>query len=723
MTLPAVLLHAALPVETVMFESSRSFVIERDMFGNPTICARSFEEAVVGWGYACAADRYFQITWMRRILRGTLAALVGDRPLGELALGAAFRDARASDLDLFMRALDLVGAARRSLEACSQLARDTAAHYARGVNLWVERHGPPLENRLLRDDPSPWLAEDCALIAKGIGLMLTFSWRAAVAELHARGLQEALSLRSFPVAAATSDPEEVAGFIDAIRATLGAGPGPAASNAVAVAPTRSRTGGPLLAADPHMPLSAPCVFWECAIRTPDLRVQGVTVPGAPVVSMGQTAYTAWGMTAGWGDDSQLYIEPASELTNAVREQVVLPRKGEIARCATIRRTPRGPVISDALPNVRGPETSGISLAWVGLETTRELDAAMASLLARNVDQLRAALVHHACPTLNVVFADVHGEIGFQYAGWIPRRDCDGLSCVDARDPRARWRGYRTTAELPGTGTPASGVIVSANTQPDGQADYTPMVEPPFRFYRWHQLLASKTVIGPDDLARFQCDVTSTWAREVGRLVGPHLDQRHRRQLLEWDGHAHKGSRTAALVYATIRELALEVGAGNPRMAATFDLVNAPILPLTRAIAQRLAESDGQVVARRAVQRAERMLTERLGSLEGWKWGSLHRAHFRHPLGRSLLDQLFRIEPVSMGGDGTTVSMAMHNVTRGFDVEIGPVLRLVMDVTEPRRSRGVLVPGASGHAWSVHYADQIELWAEGKLRAMGGAWRD
>jgi penicillin amidase len=707
-------------VETVALPDGRTFVVARDEFGNPLIRARSLDEGLIGWGYACASDRYFQLAWMRHILRGTLASLIGDRPLGDLAPSAALRGARVSDLDLLARALDLVGVARRSLEACSPPARDAAARYALGINVWLERHGLPLECRLLGERAAPWLAEDCALMAKGVGLMLTFSWRAALAGLHARGRPHALPLRSFPAVPATTPPEDVAALIDAVRATLGAGPGPAASNAVAVAPRRARTGAPLLAADPHMPLGTPCVFWEMALWTPELRAQGATVPGAPLVSMGQNAHVAWGITAGWGDDSQLYLEPPSEIAAARTRHVVIPRRGESPRRATVRTTPRGPVISDALPGVRGPGTSGVSLAWVGLETTRELDAALGVLTARSADDLRAALAWHACPTANVVFADVQGELGFQYAGWIPRRSCDGLACADALDPQARWQGWRTTVELPGCDTPPSGIIVSTNTQPDGHADFTPLVEPPFRFHRWHQLLRSAPVLGAEDLAAFQRDVTSAWAREVGRMIAPHLDVTLRRRLLEWDGHAHRGSSTAALVYATLRELAREVGADDPALAATYELVNAPVLPLTRAIARRLAERDGSVVARRALARAERTLRDELGEPSAWRWGALHRATFPHPLSKSLLRWIFRVDEVSLGGDGTTIAMTAHNLARGFDVEIGPSLRLVMDVAQPARSRGVLVPGASGHVRSRHYADQVELWAEGKLRAMGAA---
>ena len=81
-----------------------------------------------------------------------------------------------------------------------------------------------------------------------------------------------------------------------------------ASNEWVVAGSRTTTGKPILANDPHLELAAPILWYLARIVTPEGSVKGATVPGAPVVLLGQNASIAWGITSADTDTQDLFVE-------------------------------------------------------------------------------------------------------------------------------------------------------------------------------------------------------------------------------------------------------------------------------------------------------------------------------------------------------------------------------------------------------------------------------
>ena len=81
---------------------------------------------------------------------------------------------------------------------------------------------------------------------------------------------------------------------DELGALTGIGKG--ASNEWVVAGSRTLTGKPILANDPHLELSAPILWYLARVVTPEGSVKGATLPGAPVFVLGQNDSIAWGLT-------------------------------------------------------------------------------------------------------------------------------------------------------------------------------------------------------------------------------------------------------------------------------------------------------------------------------------------------------------------------------------------------------------------------------------------
>ncbi len=110
-------------------------------------------------------------------------------------------------------------------------------------------------------------------------------------------------------------------------------------------------------------------------------------------------------------------------------------------------------------------------------------------------------------------------------------------------------------------------------------------------------------------------------------------------------------------------------------------------------------------------------------VDEWRWGALHEARPRHPLGAARPDAASRLDPpaVAVGGEWDTVMCAAHPAGHGFEVSSTSVARYVFDLGDWDRSGWVVPLGASGDADSPHFADQQSAWAGGQLVPMRYSW--
>jgi penicillin G amidase len=704
-----------------------SITIARDRYGIPGVFANNPTDLAFGMGWSCAEDRLFQIELMRRAFRGELAATFGDRPVDERTTTKLMAGRTFVDLDAFTRAIDFRKAAEASYAIASAEARMWLDSYAAGINAYLASGRRSLEMLLLDIEPTPWTAADAIVIGKGIAFQLSFNYRFALARaLCEQSVDTARLSALLPVVATT----------ELLRTVVGTDGLHLGSNCFAVSSKRSADGRAMLASDPHMPLSAPAIFWEVRLRGGGIDARGAGIPGFPALPIGQNAHAVWGCTAGWGDDTQLYRE--TEIARTRRETIAI--KGGSERTIEIGETPRGPIVS----HVIGHELeTAISLRWTGRDATLDTDAALGLLRGRTVEELRAAARHHGGPTLNFVFADRDGHVGFQYAGRVPRRSgngtVSGIDIADADDPRAEWRGMIPAEELPFELDPPSGVIVSSNTRPESKHFLGALFEPPFRRTRIKSLLAAHEKLSAADLRAIQRDVRSAWATLARDALLAGLDddelalppRRGRalvREMRAWDGEAREQSVGAAATYmfleAALRHIFLD-DLGELAFERYFEIMNAPSLPLLAVLAQDhgwLEGRDRATLVRDAAAMAEGRLRRLLGDDPAqWRWGSLHTITFRHAFHDVPgLRAVSSPGPYPARGDGTTVCMGEYDLRGGnFAVRTAPAFRMIAFAGAPHDGRAVLPPGNSGDPTSRHYRDQTALYLAGELREM--AW--
>jgi penicillin amidase len=539
---------------------SAAVKVVRDEHGVPHIFAANMNDAARALGYVHAGDRFFQMEVQRRAGQGRLSEIFGSDTL---------------DTDKLTRTLGLYLLAQNSIQFLSPEARDFFQAYADGVNAWLDTHRDklPPEFLLLDLKPEPWTIADSLVWGKLMALQLSknYELEALRAQLG-RKLSPQQMADLFPGApanvpvtiepqGAAPEPQKTSSALDTLAAITGLDH--PASNEWVIAGSRTESGKPILANDPHLGLGAPILWYLARIVTPDLSIEGATVPGLPIVLLGQNGHMAWGFTTTGSDVEDLFVEtfdpknpdmyqtPDGWDRFRLRPEIIRIKGGKTITLE-VRMTRHGPVISDIDPDIQkiasyaggcvptapvlspakdAPATAPpppfapekfclnrvVTLAFTGLgarDTTPE--ALMRLDRAQNPQQFLDALRLYQAPTQNIVYADTDGDIGFINPGLVPiRKAGNGTVPVDGATEDYAWTSLIPFAQLPQIVNPPAGYIFNANNAPAGPSyPYFLGVdwEEPWRADRLQQYFNKPGKHTLDSSAMMQADHVSLAAR-------------------------------------------------------------------------------------------------------------------------------------------------------------------------------------------------------------------
>lgn len=736
--------------------------IERDADGIPTIRGASRDDVLFGLGYAHAQDRLWQMETHRRIGSGRLAEAFG---------------ASAVDTDHFLRALGVRRTADAQWAATGADARAAILAYTAGINAYVNesmRARPP-EFVLLGLRPEPWTPQDTLAWATMMAWDLGGNWSAELlrmrlaSTLPVERIQELIPPYPGDKPLPTADYAKlfrelkVDGSIPptAMRGAPPSGIDGIGSNNWVVHGSRTSTGSPLLANDPHLKLSTPALWYFARLEAPGLRVAGATMPGLPIVVVGQNERLAWGFTNTAPDVQDVYIEEIHESDPmqyrtpdgwARFEQwdETIKVRGGADVPITVRRTRHGPVISDAtgaVPGLTGPPGApryALALRWTALDDdTRAVDAGLQLNTARSVNEFITAASGYVAPMQSMVVADVDGHIGMVAAGRVPLRkpdnDLRGLVPAPGWDARYDWDGYLDPMKTPREVDPARGHIATANHrihEPDYPHFLTSEWTVPYRFDRITQLLNARPKHDLASLRAIQADEYSAATQRllpvIRRARSDHpLAAAAQAELASFDATMSAGKAAPLIFWAWSRQLTAGVfgdemgiklleaqtGPRNFREALEGVLERNDAWWCDDKSTPQAETCEAQVNA--AFTRALDELQERFGKdVSRWRWGDAHLARAEHrPFSRvPALAWLFETH-TPVGGDNYTV-----NVTRAtmkpnprtgerYVTEHAASFRGLYDVADPSRSRVMHSTGQSGIPFSPHYRSFVGAWAE------------
>ncbi|WP_170592558.1 penicillin acylase family protein [Ruegeria arenilitoris] len=749
--------------------------IVRDTANVPHILGQTDPNVFFGLGYAHAQDRLWQMTVMRRTVQGRLSEVFGQRTV---------------HIDKLMRRLDLYGLAHQSFEVQDDYTKAALRAYAAGVNARLDEIN---ENALGRGAPemflfnapvAPWQPGDSIAMIKLMAVQLSGHLQDEVLRARTsmmlndpRRLSDILP--DVPGAGIAALPEYAALFPNLPRYAANSEPAASwlnpvpqhglagASNAWSAAPSRSATGGTLLANDPHLGLTAPGIWYLARLELAKGGVIGATIPGIPAVMSGRSDRLGWGLTSSYLDDQDVHIErvnpdnPEEYLTPEgfkpfKSRPSIIEIKDAPPITLTLRWTENGPVLPGTHYNLETITPPGhvASLSWTALSPRdTSISASMALMSADTVREAIEAAERFIAPSQNLSVVD-KTTVGMKLIGAMPSRDLNNQSRGRIPTPgwiaANRWQGRLPYSDNPEFVAPAGGVLGNTNNK---------IIDRPFplhvsyewgdtqRVHRWEFLMQSREVHTRDSFIEAQLDTVSFTARSLLPLIGadlwftgeaaPEGTPERQRQialtlLAEWNGEMNEHLPEPLIYAAWVRALQKRLIADDlGPLAKEFKHVEPLFIErVFRDIDGASAWCDVRQsapvetctdMARLALDDALVWISERYGSqLESLRWGDAHQATHDHPvLGEvPVLRYFVNIRQSTSGGDNTL----QRGRTSGegpdpFQNVHGAGYRGVYDFADPDSSVFITATGQSGHFLSRYYDDQAQLWRRGEYIPM------
>ena len=702
-----------------------------DEWGVPHIYANTHYDAFFVQGFNAARDRLWQIdTWRRRGL-GLLSEVFGDQYL---------QQDRATRLFLYR------GDMYREWLAYGSDAKWIAEAFTSGVNAYVDllRDHPdllPPEFELLKYQPAHWSAADVVKI-RGHGLWGNLGREVARAQIVCRsdlntasywqtlqpkwttevpdGLDPCLIpsdvldnyyLAKAPVRFEKPSLALADGIIQSFDRSLG-------SNNWVVAPSRTSTGRPILADDPHRTHAVPSLRYIAHLVGPGLNVIGAGEPALPGISIGHNDRIAFGLTIFPIDQEDLYVyekeEDGYHYQNRIESFTTttesIPVRGQPDVEVDLKFTRHGPVVYET-------ETHAFAVRAAWLEPgMAPYFGSVEYMRASNWREFLAALNRWGAPSENQVFADIDGNIGYKPAGLFPRRiGWDGLLPVPG-DGRYEWNGFFDMDVLPVEFNPERGFTGTANSMnlPENYPiDRYPMGfewNNGWRYKRLWQVLEEQDQHSLDDSAALQRDYRSLMALETVKRIPETLGGPGAELLRAWDGELRADSSAGAF-FAIWFYRHLHPGLAGvllpeaPEMVARMDTLGA--LRLMSEDRSRTAIATSLVTA---YTETENLLGN---DPENWRWGDLHQIQFQHPLLHLADEELaasMQYPAYPRGGSGNTTNNTGFSASNLL-VRTGASYRQVIDVGNWDAATMTNSPGQSGNPRSPFYDNLLKGWAE------------
>lgn len=719
--------------------------IYRDRDGVPHIFARTAADGYRALGYVHAQDRLFQMDLMRRVASGRLAEAIGSMGL---------------ENDRFMRTLGLRALAARDFVDLSAETRAALIAYAEGVNSYLyQRKGALPPEYLVFPAPESWTPTDSLLWGKLMGMALSGNWRdeAMRARMRAQGMPQATVDLLFGRVGGQSQRSDAGDDLwrqvdPAMRKMLAGLPPFAeprtASNAWAVAGSRTDSGKPLLASDPHLSLTAPSLWYLARIVTGDGTLVGATAPGVPFLVLGHNGRVAWGLTTTGADTQDLVLERLTEgsTTTVDRPQgdpdpiethtETIRVRWSADEIVTVRRTANGPILSDlpALTPGLGDARTLVALHATFLQPgDRSADALLGISTASDWGSFTAAASVMGAPMQNFIMATDQGSIGMISAARIPlRRQSDGWMPMPGWERSSEWAGFAPVALLPQTRDPAQGYVANANNalvSPDYPVMIAQNWDDSFRGDRLAEQLDQAHGRRRDDEAALQMDTTSLFARRlIGLMEGweppDPAAAKALKSLRAWDKQMRQAAREPLLFAEFSKKLMENLLADD--LAALVQDGGRPWRPRSSVLLTLLRTESPlcDTSTTPTVETCRDQLSRSLAEAEravgaSATWGEAHRARHDHPaFGRiPVLGRLFGLSVPADGGNDTLQRMAYRGDS--FDAGHGAGYRAVYDLADLDRSGFIISTGQSGHRLSPFYDTFLTRAQNGELRPLTG----
>ncbi len=540
--------------------------LSRTAHGVMRIAGQDEFSIAAGIGLAHGIDRMLQMSLVRLIGQGRLSECLAA-------------DDESLEVDYFSRELGFARSAEADLPQLEPEVLHWLEAYAAGVNYGLAEHGYPNEFRLMGYRLDPWRPVD-SLLTSALTTYAGLAQTQADAELFIiQAIHAGADLGKLKSLFAPHLDGLTPELVDLIRQTElhqpllpkaalfhRVVPPPIASNNWVVAGRKSQSGSTLAAFDPHLEINRlPAVWYESTQVLPEDFRSGISMPGVPGMVMGRSRHYAAGLTYGFMDMVDHYIEEVRDgkvrrgdvfEPLRVRDELIR-RKGKPSIKHRVWESRHG--VIDLARQADKPEDGYcFSRAWACAEagSACSMNALYRSMSAKSVLELQDIVCESAISS-NWLIADRDGHIGYQQSGRLPIREHSGLHPVPGWDERFDWRGFFPGRDLARVTDPDEGYLATANDEKHAVGTQLSVNLPmgPYRADRIRGELAKDDEWTIVKMKRLQSDLYSLQAERFMPLIRPHLSSGPIGDLmLGWDLRYNADARAPTLFEAIYTEL-------------------------------------------------------------------------------------------------------------------------------------------------------------------------
>jgi penicillin amidase len=507
------------------------------------------------------------------------------------------------------------------------------------------------------------------------------------------------------------------------------------SNAVVLSPMLSADGRALLLGGPQMGYTVPQINHEMGLHTGNFDITGIQIAGIPSILIGVTPNTSWTITVGGSDTADIYVD----LLNPVDPSQYL-FQGEWrpldCRIETIEVRGDLPLTSPVCQSIHGPVVGAaegmvftMKSALRGFEI-ESFEAVHGIMAADTLEEFDAALSHLA-PNINILYADVRGNIAYWHVGKVPIRPAtdnpwmphDGSGSVE-------WLGFVPWEQMPHIVNPRQGWLASWNNKPALGWDSSSI-----GFWNWgpaHRYVTLERQV--EAIAPGTASVATLEA--INRVVGETTDSPSGSEspvlvdtvlplmlahvnseadarlpavvalLAEWDGRqvdndgdGHYDSPAVAVFNTWWSTFVSNVFADDLGTTLQPEVVG--------NLAYRLLDDDPALPLLHnylGAESAEEALTHALIETP-----DALTAHYASPEANAWLQPVAEIVWTPIGAGAVPNTIWMNRGTYNQIVHMGPGSHLF--------AQNVVAPGQSGNPFSPHFADQLGLYTAWAYKPM------
>ncbi len=462
--------------------------IRRDRFGVPHVRGARDADVAFGIGYAHSEDDFATIQDSALAARGHLAASEG---------------LSGAPIDYIVNLLGVWKTVNANYARLPADLRAVLEAYAEGVDYYAALHPSKIKPGLL-----PLRGKD---IAAGFVLKTPFFY----------GLDSVLRK---------------------LNTNTGGKPmPPIGSNGVAVAPSRTSDGATRLLVNSHQPYTGPVAWYEAVLESDEgWHVAGGFFPGAPFMLHGHNEHLGWACTVDEPDLVDIYRltinpnDPDQYLLDgkwknfersdaALTIHIVGPFAFTVHR--EVLRAAQGPVMKT--------DHGVFAIRYAGMGEWRQALQYYRLDKARNLEEWKAAMRLQALPSINYLYADEKGNIGYVYNAQFPVRK-EGVNWKDVL-PGDRsdliWKSYLPFDKIPQIWNPRSGLVFNSNNTPFQAtateddlkpSDYSPTLgiqtNMTNRAYRALETFGADRAIGDAAFRRYKFDIRYSTKSEIAKVV-------------------------------------------------------------------------------------------------------------------------------------------------------------------------------------------------------------